>query len=437
MKIFLRGQCRKLNAPIGALRSVAVPGQKNSGQLAVGLALGFCCILAMFGLVFQSSLYTVDKTKLQTTSDYAVLIAANNEADNLNKIREYNRGINDAWILANAALQFPFCSTNLLAVPSNTIASVLGTVGGLTQKTYTDCLTACQAYDQYIRDKIMDAYNTSRDLVASNILSIIQDANSVSFDQALNIFLAPESLPHGMFLQLQHDLGPGFKLSAVKSEYEKGTLSNNNEYAYDILAEAKDDPLFIPKNEPREFSYLKYGYVNVVLVSPPQNYCQLDGPAGVKTTPSSVRVVRATDDTTYFVSGIRYTPVLSIIQKMLKIGVKDPDRKSAKFGADVDSGNTKDTLFRNIDKGKRTMFEVLSVAKPYGGGYPEAGFVGDPSGQTGSSGEKFVGSKLFGLADTTETQNIRVHRADGTIEKRDYQGNVVEEVPYYAEDFLH
>ena len=65
----------------------------NEGQLAVGLAFGFVCILAMFGLVFNASLNTRDKMKLQTTTDYATMIASNTQKLNLNEIRQQNKNI--------------------------------------------------------------------------------------------------------------------------------------------------------------------------------------------------------------------------------------------------------------------------------------------------------------------------------------------------------
>lgn len=418
----------------------------NRGQLAVGLALGFACILAMFGLVFQSTLFTIDKTTMQTTSDYAVLIAANNQSDNLNKIREINMIINDAWLTAQSALQHSYAQMYQVVtadgmVVLNTVAP--GVASGVTagQVSAGDCNTLGQGVDKFYREKIIQAYEMLRSEAASSIITIIKDSNKLSFDDALKIFLAPENLPNGMYMELQHQLGNGFKYNSVRAEYDKGTLANNENYAYNILEENKNDPLFLPKNESRTFSYPKYKYTENSSCYCNPEFCLTCcmGPTGFSPafTPSNVRVVRATEDTTYFIAGIRYTPTLSIIQKMLKIGVKNPDTEDEEFGKDMDAPKGKDKLFRDIEKDKRTDFTVMSAAKPYGGTYPEGGFIGDLTGLSGTAGDSFVGSKLFGIADTTETQGIRVHRADGTIQNKDYQGNANGVIPYFAEDFLH
>lgn len=417
--------------------------KNTSGQLAVGLAIGFACILAMLGLVFQSTLYTRDKIKMQTTADYAVLIAANNQADNLNKIRELNQAINTAFRGAQALVQPSYALIWQVATyygVAEGAAALAASSATMGEVSGGDCSSLGQKVDQYYRKKIITAYNLARNQAASSIISAIKDSNKLSFNQALNIFLAPENLPSGLYLELQKQLGKGYKLASVKTEYDAGNLSNSDDFSYDVLSENKDDPLFIPKNEPRMFTYDKWTYYTgpcpeSVTTYSPCCFGPVVGMPGV--TLSNARVVRATDDTTYFLSGTRYIPPLSIIQKMLKIGVKNPDKKDDKFGQDIKVGINNDTLFRKIDKNKRTMFQVLSAAKPYGGTYPKAGFIADSTGISGTAGDKFTGSKLFGIADTTETQGIRVFRADGSIDKKDYQGNVTDSVPYYAEDFLH
>ena len=47
---------------------------RERGQIAVGLAFAFTTVLAIFTFVFQSSLLTREKIKLQGTSDFAALV---------------------------------------------------------------------------------------------------------------------------------------------------------------------------------------------------------------------------------------------------------------------------------------------------------------------------------------------------------------------------
>jgi hypothetical protein len=413
----------------------------ESGQLAVGIAFAFAGILAMFGLVFQSSLNTVDKAKLQTTADYAVLQAANNQVANLNEIKKINEAIQIAWDATQLELQPSYAQINAVAGTSLTVTwgnAILNagtaTLGHVTTGT---CESLGEDVDKWYRKKIIEQYTTGRNQAASAIATIVTDSNELSYDIALNHFLDPEGLPHGMFMQLKKTLGETFNVNDVRKAYENGSLANNEEYTYEILDANKDDPLFIPKNEPRLFSYTKYLYQTITDPLTYNVYCVGPFFGSVKTSIANARVVRATDDTAYFFAGIRYIPALSIIQKTFGLGVKNPDSASDDFGKDIDDGIDKEKLFREREKAKRTMMQVMAAAKPYGGSYPEAGFVADSSGISGQTGDSFKSAKLFGIADTEEIEGHRIHRADGSIANRDNQGNVIGELPFYAEDFLH
>ncbi|MEZ4845930.1 MAG: hypothetical protein R2877_02885 [Bdellovibrionota bacterium] len=295
--------------------------------------------------------------------------------------------------------------------------------------------------DKWYRAKMIGAYTTARNQAASAIVTIVTDSNELSFQRALDYFLEPGGLPHGMYLKLKQILGANFTVNQVKHEYEKGTLTNDEDFTYQILDENREDPLFIPKNEPRMFTYMKYTYSESACYCSPTSGCQtccmgaLIGAPGA--TPANARVTKATDDVAYFFAGVRYTPALSIIQKTFKLGVKNPDVQSSSFGQDIDGTLSEEKLFRERDKHQRTTFQVMSAAKPYGGTYPESGNLMDSTGISGSNGDSFLGAKLFGIADFDEIGGVRLHRADGSIANRDYQGNINGEVPFYAEDFLH
>jgi hypothetical protein len=344
-------------------------------------------------------------------------------------------------------IQPSFATLNQIAGAPEEIT--IGTAAGnLSSSTFGQvapgsCAQMGKDADKWYRKKQIGFYTTVRNQAASAIVTIVTDSNELSFQRSLDYFLDPDGLPHGMFMKLKQTLGSSFTASDVKKEYEKGTLVNDEEFAYEILDENREDPLFIPQNEPRTFTYPQYIYQDVpchetALGVPTDVCCVFGGPSPLPgATPANARVTKATDDVAYFMAGVRYTPPLSIIQKMLKIGVKNPDSDSANFGKDLDGTLSEEKLFRARAKHQRTMFQVFSAAKPYGGEYPESGNMMDSSGFSGTSGESFKGAKLFGIADVDEVGGVRVHRADGTIANRDYQGNINGEVPFYAEDFLH
>ncbi|MCC7460314.1 MAG: hypothetical protein IT286_03330 [Proteobacteria bacterium] len=417
--------------------------KKNSGQLAVGLAFAFAGILAMFGLVFQSSLNTVDKAKLQTTSDYATLMASQNQAANLNKIRDINEMIQIAFATTQTDIQPSFAQLYSVANAYGVqLPLAIGAASGATlgQVTGGTCNELGQGVDKWYRNKLISTYTTARNQGASAIVTIVRDSNEYSYQHALDYFLQPDGLPHGMYMKLKQTLGESFNVAAVKGQYENGSLTNNDDFSYEILDENREDPLFIPQNEPRTFTYVKYTYMETNCCTPqiPCVCCKgpMIGPPGA--TPSNARVTKATDDVSYFFAGIRYTPALSIIQKMFKINVKNTETESSNFGQDVSaSAAGEERLIRAREKNQRTTFQVFSAAKPYGGTYPESGNMLDSTGLSGSTGDPFQGAKLFGIADINEIGGIRIHRADGTIATRDFQGNINGELPFYAEDFLH
>lgn len=407
----------------------------NHGQLAVGLAFAFAGILAMFGLVYNISLNTNEKIKLQTTSDYAALKVSIIQAQQLNEIRKINQDIEAAWQATNIALQPSFCSVNALV---NTQLPQLATLEGVTavvHKQYADCDSACDAYDQYYRDKLIKAYTESRNLAAQAILTKIQETNEYAFDNAVDTFLSPKKLPNGLYIALQQQLGRGFTLASVKGLYKNGQLSNNPEYSYQILEESAKDPLFIPQNEERLFSYINYGYQTSSCGGYPQYPCCIGGwPAGAKTSLSNSRITRATDYTTHFFTGIKYVAPLNVIQKMVTVGIKNPDVKSKEFGKNVEDDPQ---LFANAELQGRTATTVMSAAKPYGGTFPKAAFIADITGLSGTAGDEFARAKLFGIADKQEIGDQRIFRADGCLPQKDEFGNDIGCVQYFAEDFLH
>ena len=92
--------------------------QKNKGQLALGLAFGFSMILVLFAFVFNTSMNVREKIKLQQTTDFASLVAANAQKEYLNIIREYNLLIEADWFVTLARQQINHCANPLLVSPA-------------------------------------------------------------------------------------------------------------------------------------------------------------------------------------------------------------------------------------------------------------------------------------------------------------------------------
>ncbi|MEZ4845929.1 MAG: hypothetical protein R2877_02880 [Bdellovibrionota bacterium] len=89
----------------------------------------------MFGLVFQSTLNTIDKAQLQTTSDYAVLMASQNQAANLNEIKKINEGIQAGFALTQSDIQPSFAQMYSVAEPSG--QSILKEAAAIAASTAT------------------------------------------------------------------------------------------------------------------------------------------------------------------------------------------------------------------------------------------------------------------------------------------------------------
>ncbi|MCB0326637.1 MAG: hypothetical protein KDD52_03375 [Bdellovibrionales bacterium] len=405
---------------------------RSSGQLALGLAFAFAGALAVLGLVSHSSMDVKEKITLQQTTDYAVLLAANVQRANLNMIRTLNQDIETLWEAHRVLLQAPHCYTREYIYPKTPSAfATFALVAAHTGKTYAECDLACDEYDSFVRKKIIDAYNSQRNLIVSNILTSITKSNQIAYGRAVDTFLTPSNLPSQLYAELEKKLGKNFRLQDVKNEYAQGSLyqdrnvENSEGYIYQIHEESSYDPLFVPGDEYRNFIYPNYRYLTLY----DQNlnpYCQLGTPEGPKSSASRVKIVRKGSYTTHFLGGINYLAPPSGFEKTLSLLIKDPET-----GEEISSqSGRKIALFR-----KTLAMTAMAAAKPYGGTFPQSG---DLAGlNKGNIGEEFKGAKLIGIADRSQLENQRMVRADNCFQSLDALGNSSGCVPYYAEDFLH
>jgi hypothetical protein len=431
------------------------------GQLSIGLAVAFAGILAMFGLVFNSALNTREKMKLQTTSDYAALIAADVQRHNLNYIRELNKNIELEWYTLATAIQVPFCDVVIAECATNyacigpKIASFLASNANIPSEIEAStagsdaCDVACDQYDDKWKSYLIQGYRNLHLAYTSAIGGSLKDANGLAFEKVLDTFLSPTNLPHGLYMEMQKKLGQGFTLAGVRNQYESGGLTNDPNYAYDILQANSEDYLFVPFQETRITPHINYSYVQWTDQALNQ-HCTPGVPGGVKVNVLPLRVTRDGNYTTHFFTGVTYTPPPSLMDKMINVGVKNPT-VGEHFGEEVETVNGKEKLFKRRALG----VYARSAAKPYGGTFPTAGTVGsspDLGGMLsgdfdsilgaftdpgfGTSGDEFKGSRLFGIADKAEIEEWPI-RARGCINQTDADGNVIGCIEYIPEDFLH
>lgn len=415
----------------------------TSGQLAVGLAFAFAGILAMFGLVYNASLNTHEKMKLQQTADEGTMYAANTQRYGLNVIRSYNKQIETEWNALEIILNIPLCNKVIgecLGSPACVIptanaeaAALTGVPNDLEVSTSIDvCDSACDQYDNRRQAKVIQLYKSLQSLYATKIMNIDQDINGVAFDDALNTFLYPKNLPSDLRISLQKKLGRGFTVSDVRRTYDRGDLSQipNAEYSY-LVESNKDDPLFVPQQESRVTLYSGFFYATTRDPYTGQAIeCIPASPIGIpKKTIVPLRITRQGDYTTQFFTSIKYQPPESVIEQMLTLGVRNPDSKDPKFGQESEDVSGKDRLFRR----RTQQIQAISAAKPYGGTFPEAGIAG----YGGTSGNEFTGVKFFGVADKEEVGGQRLDRLDSAVDRVDDRGNIIGSIPYAVEDILH
>ncbi len=418
--------------------------KKDQGQIAIGLAFAFTAILALFGLVFNSSVITREKMKLQQTTDFAALVAADVQRRNLNKIRELNQEIEAAYLTTVPSLIPSYCSLFGLVSPTDKITTTAA-AATITGSTPATCDQACDAIDNFTRDQYIKIYETFRTLKASEIFKIVMEANDRAFDRALDTFLTPQNLPFGLKRVLENRYGSSLTSSALKSEYNNGKLKESLE----ISDSNRDIPLFIPAHELRAFIYPDYFYADGVCaaVVVPYACCYLPSPSKPGFTMTNAKIVKDGDFTTSFLIQATYTPPATEVDKRFALHVQNPKARNASSRVLEDISGKKLPLFRT-----QTLTGTVAYAKPYGGTFPKVGVTLDPSSLNvfdllnptnilgliapGPVGDEFTGAKLIGLADTQEVGGIPPFK-EATIERKDADGIVKEIVKVYVEDFLH
>lgn len=373
--------------------------QSNNGQLAIGLAFIFMAFLALFSMIFQSSLLVREKIKLQQSVDYAALTGAQIQRAALDKIHDINSSILTDYYTTLALLNLPDCAILLAAGTSP--YTVTNTAFNITQDptALTDCSTACNAFEKYKHNKIIDSYNFIRQKKAEQIMNIIANTNGLTHEHVVNQIIHPNNLPQRLRYQVQQKLGKNPDMNTIKSSLKEGFLHQH------LRITSTGDmnlPLFIPssvnpQNDTAVFQFSKYT-LNTVRNTGYTDFCT--GPVfnGIDIKPTKTVIGRhpGLNESwpSHYAVMAMYNPPNSSVEGKFNLKVKNPNNDENTVTSDHNSIN----LMPNFESQspRRWPMLVASLAKPFGGKFPKAALQSMPHG---NAGKKFEGSKLIGFAD--------------------------------------
>jgi hypothetical protein len=266
---------------------------------------------------------------------------------------------------------------------------------------------------------LIQGYELRRDYDAAYIKAILSGANQGAYDAALDRFLTPQNLPHGLQRLLAARLGNGFSTDAVKTEYQNGGLAD-----YLVIDQTyRNFPLFVDKTETRNFAYMKSQAATIG--SPPTTCSCFPTVPYPWISVSRAKVVR--DDaytgwehySTHYLTGATYTPPNTYVDQTFAYLLKNPDSKRSGTESIVKDPDTAVPLrlFKVTDETTgetKTKLSTVAVAKPYGGTFPTPGNILNPL-DFGDVGKEFKGAKLIGIADKAELLGYRIQTLDQAI----------------------
>jgi hypothetical protein len=386
--------------------------RRNRGQLAIGLAFAFTAILAMFGLVFNSAMMTREKLKLQQTTDFAALRAANVQRYNLNAIRDYNQAIEILYDIYIARSQLQWCMIELLPAASNQEQTVIAASDSITHKTSTNCESACLNYESWKRDQLISEYNTLRGIIVVEIQAILDGANSVAHDKVVETFMTGKNLPHGLMRMLVDILGANFTTAAARAVYDSGQLAN-----IFSISDMKDAPLFNGIPEIRLFPAVTWHYPTII-TGTGVNLCGPPAPGLPDLTKTSfAKIIQGGNYTTSFLASASYTPRNTVVDEKFAIYLKEPSPDRRELSPYLtDEHGQKANLFHINDKTNGFLkypMVTMALAKPYGGTFPRMapGITLPPPFPFNFLtylGDEFTGAKLIGLADRDQLKGFKI-----------------------------
>ena len=387
--------------------------RRDRGQLAIGLAMAFTAVCAIFGLLFNSGMIAREKMRLQQTTDFSALVASDVQRRNLNYIRDRNQEIEDLYAAALILVALPYAPV----MTGSVLESTWKAHAEFVSPGYkgTGCTGHGHAIDHFYRARIVQAYNAARDILAGNIVGVADKANAEAHKQVLAQFLIDERLPHGLRRRLAKALGQHPSPTAIKSAYDAGALSDTL-----TIGDSKDLPLFAATEESRSFVVERFHYLTVP--SPPSNVFLCYGPQfpdGYDSFDAKAKVVRV--DGTYpshFLVNATYSPPNTYVDQHFAYLLKKPDSSRKPGESEIQDPQSQLPLrlfsINDTKTGeKKTSLQTMALAKPYGGTFPKAGkSLGGMSYDYGEVGNEFKGSKLIGIADHAQLEGFALWNKD-------------------------
>lgn len=405
---------------------------KQRGQLAVGLAFAFTMVLAMFGMVYNSTLTTREKIKLQQTTDLAAQQGAQVQRDYLNSIRKANEFIEKEYRSLVKDLQIPHCWKDILVPIGSDHITVTRFVRYRTGINTATCLDACYQYDRFKRTQILADYRRKQAQAASAIIQVITEANQIAHESALDVALTPRNLPLRLQRKWGDKLGPNFSLSMAQSEYRREASNPNKDIEFSSNLDA---PLFFPKVETSLVPYVIHSYT----LTPYLTSCSILFPPSAGTTLVNKKIVREGKYRTSFLFAAKYNPPLSFVDNSFALSTKNPNVTQGSGDKRFPGKNF--PLFRSSDDQEyRPIFPMIAMAlaKPFGGSFPKGGSAFnllDP----GNIGKEFSGAKIVGIADKDrELEGLPVF-SSGTLAPLEFKefGTVNRFLIHSTQEFLH
>lgn len=391
--------------------------RRERGQLAVGLALSFTAICAIFGLIMNSAMITREKMKLQQTTDFATIVAANVQRENLHHIQKRNEEIEALYLAAYQVVALNWADIDIILptpqIPREVfIAAVETKTQG--QVVPTSCAQGGIDYDHWVRENIyVPQYKALRDLLANDITNVVYKANETAHEHVLRAFLIDQNLPHGLRRILAQTIGKNPTRGAIRSAWDSGLLSD-----YLEISDTSEMPLFFPASEGRQFNPPKYAYRDELCGN-----CQTAScwpcclPSGMNSLgglpdslDSEAKVYRLEGYRSNYLVRATYSPPNTFIDRTFSHHLKKPKARSGPNSQIKSFDNRPLRLFdinETDDSDSKKALEAWAQAKPYGGEFPTAGFPYWPLGipiDAGSVGSNFDGAKLVGIADYKREQ---------------------------------
>ncbi len=429
--------------------------RRERGQLTLGVAVGFAMALAIFGLVLRSGLVLREKMKLQQTSDFAALVAADTQRIYLNRIRELNRMIDEAFNTAQTLLSAnpAPCATfiypqaglppNAFTVDTNSrawaAASPAKSFGTDELPLQNLCNGGCQEYDKAYRGEIILAYLTIESQLFQEITTIVLGANQKAYEKGLETFLTPANLPFGLRTLVERKYNGHVTKEALLADYNTGDLSE----ILSVIDTNSSLPLFQPKVEMRTFTWVHVFYPLSSSCDPLPSYTCCGFPTvnaasavpGMYSAPA--KIAKDGKYETSFLAGATYTPPESVEQNF---GLYYRQTAGDKMGEKIqDVSGQKIQLFTtqttaDNQPSKQSMM-ALSLAKPYDGTFPKAAAFMNPF-DSGDAGKEFKGAKLIGIADKAQIGGVDLD-ISFSLQTQDVEGETTDASKSHTEDFLH